>query len=546
MSKMNMQKILNGRNPQEVLLEETRKLVSKWEPTGLLKGLKNETEIRGMSVLLENQARQLIKESSRISSDGTEEWSGVALPLVRRIFGEIAAKEFVSVQPMNLPSGLVFFLDFRYGSGTQPGFKFQHSVFGGDTASDGSAGLFGRTNDVNGGLYGAGKFGYSINDLNYTPTTAVIVTSASWEDINYAAGTLSASVVSGHLRKVAVTMGTDPDAQGARAFSIKSGSELADYYPEYTQASINALTGVVTVSFIVSASLSAMQGATGTGSFTVQYHKQPVASDRGDFEDLSFSGSYAKLDIPEIDIVLKSEPIVAKTRRLKAVWTPELTQDLNSYHSIDAEAELTSMLSEYISMEIDLEILDMLIQNAATTEVWSARIGYEYNSTTGTFEQTAVNNQAYTKGLWYQTLGIKIQKVSNRIHQKTFRGGANFMVVSPDTATILESIPGYVVDTDGDKQSFAMGVTKAGSFANRYTVYKNPYLTSNVILLGFKGGSFLESGAVYSPYVPLIMTPVIYDFDNFTPRKGVMTRYAKKMIRPEFYGRVLVAHADFV
>ena len=549
MSKINMQKILSGRNPQEVLLEETRKLTSKWEPTGLLKGLKNETEVRGMAVLLENQARQLIRESSRISSDGTEEWSGVALPLVRRIFGEIAAKEFVSVQPMNLPSGLVFFLDFRYGSGTQPGFKFQHSVFGGDTASNGSAGLFGRTNAVNGGLYGAAKFGYSINDYS-TASLVGTVTSASWADTNYDT-VFSASIVDGNgnstPKKVVVTLpaALEADAQGARAFALLSGSTVMNYYPEYTQASINALTNDVTVTFIVSASNLIATGSA-TGAFGVQYHKQPIASDRGDFEDLSFSGSYANLDIPEIDIVLKSEPIVAKTRKLKAVWTPELTQDLNAYHSIDAEAELTSMLSEYISMEIDLEILDMLIQNAATTEVWSARIGYEFDANTGTFVQTAVNNQAYTKGLWYQTLGIKIQKISNKIHQKTLRGGANFMVVSPDVATILESIPGYMVDTDGDKMSFAMGVTKAGSFANRYTVYKNPYLTSNVILLGFKGGSFLESGAVYSPYVPLIMTPVIYDFDNFTPRKGVMTRYAKKMIRPEFYGRVLVAHTDFV
>lgn len=547
MSKMNMQKILSGRNPQEVLLEETRKLTSKWEPTGLLKGLKNETEIRGMAVLLENQARQLIKESSRISSDGTEEWSGVALPLVRRIFGEIAAKEFVSVQPMNLPSGLVFFLDFRYGSGTQPGFKFQHSVFGGDTASNGQAGLFGRTNDVNGGLYGAARFGYSIND--YSATGLVLTKgTVAWADVNYNPA-LSASVAAGQFSKLSLVIPAsyEADAQGARAFNLVSASAVLSNYPEYTQASVNALTNDVTVTFIATNSLVSTD-LTGSmsASLKVNYHKQPVASDRGDFEDLSFSGSYANLDIPEIDIVLKSEPIVAKTRKLKAVWTPELTQDLNAYHSIDAEAELTSMLSEYISMEIDLEILDMLIQNAATTEVWSARIGYEFDATSGTFVQTAVNNQAYTKGLWYQTLGIKIQKISNKIHQKTLRGGANFMVVSPDVATILESIPGYMVDTDGDKMSFAMGVTKAGSFANRYTVYKNPYLTSNVILLGFKGGSFLESGAVYSPYVPLIMTPVIYDFDNFTPRKGVMTRYAKKMIRPEFYGRVIVAHTDFV
>mgnify|MGYP005840977129 CR=1 FL=1 len=546
MSKMNMQKILSGRNPQEVLLEETRKLTSKWEPTGLLKGLKNETEVRGMAVLLENQARQLIKESSRISSDGTEEWSGVALPLVRRIFGEIAAKEFVSVQPMNLPSGLVFFLDFRYGSGTQPGFKFQHSVFGGDTGSTGEAGLFGRTNDINGGLYGDGKFGYSINDLTISSITG-IVTTASMEDVAWepvASAALSSGVDDALYRKVSVVLPSHADAEGAKAFRLISGSTEFVQFPEFTTAATAAQTGLVTVNFIISSSKAAIDLV--SSSLSVKYHKAPIASDRGDFEDLSFSGSYANLDIPEIDIVLKSEPIVAKTRKLKAVWTPELTQDLNAYHSIDAEAELTSMLSEYISMEIDLEILDMLIQNAATTEVWSARIGYEYNATTGKFEQTAVNNQAYTKGLWYQTLGIKIQKVSNKIHQKTLRGGANFMVVSPDTATILESIPGYVVDTDGDKQSFAMGVTKAGSFANRYSVYKNPYLTSNVILLGFKGGSFLESGAVYSPYVPLIMTPVIYDFDNFTPRKGVMTRYAKKMIRPEFYGRIIVAHSDFV
>lgn len=545
---MSIKNLLSGRNPQEVLLEETRKLTQKWEPTGLLKGLKNETEVRGMAVLLENQARQIIKEASSISSDGTEQWSGVALPLVRRIFGEIAAKEFVSVQPMNLPSGLVFYLDFRYGSGTQPGFKFQHSVFGGDTGSDGQPGLFGRTNAANGGLYGAGKFGYSINDYSYS-SPVVTITSASWADTNYDS-VLSASIAAGGNapKRVAVLLPStlNADAQGARAFALYSGSVLLSQYPEYTQASINALTNDVTVVFIISASNASLSGSTGSGSLEVKYHKQPTAEDRGDFEDLSFSGSYAKLDIPEIDIVLKSEPIVAKTRKLKAVWTPELTQDLNAYHSVDAEAELTSLLSEYISMEIDLEILDMLIQNADTTEVWSARIGYEFNESLGRFEQSAVNNQAYTKSTWYQTLAIKIQKLSNKIHQKTLRGGANFMVVSPDVATILESIPGYMVDTDGDKQSFAMGVTKSGTFANRYTVYKNPYLTSNVILLGFKGSSFLESGAVYSPYIPLIMTPVLYDYDNLTPRKGVMTRYAKKMIRSEFYGRVLVAHTEFI
>lgn len=544
MDKISLKKIMGGKNPQSVLLEETRKLVDKWSPTGLLEGLKSETEVRGMAVLLENQAKQLIDESSRISSEGTEEWSGVALPLVRRIFGEIAAKEFVAVQPMNLPSGLVFFLDFKYGSGAQSSqFKIEHSLYGGDSASDGTAGSFGRTDSATGGFYGAGKFGYTFNDYESGSLVATAV-SASWADVDFVDGALSASAAAGtELRKLTVTLGPDIDSEAVTSFDIYSAS-WGDvvYYPEHTSVVANGTNW--NVSFIASASVTTYMLASGTGSFAVRYSKQPIASDRGDFEDLSTSGSAMNLDIPEIDLVLQSEPIVAKTRKLKAVWTPELTQDLNAYHSIDAEAELTSMLSEYISMEIDLEILEMLIANALIEDYWSVRIGYEYDSVAGNFAQTSANVTAYQKSTWFQTLGVKLQKVSNRIHQRTLRGGANFLVCSPDVATILESIPGYTVDTDGNAMNFAMGVQKVGSFGQRWQVYKNPYMTTNVILMGFKGSSFLESGAVYSPYVPLIMTPVIYDVDNFTPRKGVMTRYAKKMIRPEFYGRVVVEGLD--
>ena len=141
---------------------------------------------------------------------------------------------------------------------------------------------------------------------------------------------------------------------------------------------------------------------------------------------------------------------------------------------------------------------------------------------------------------WYQTLGQKMQKVSNKIHQLTMRGGANFAVVSPTVATIIETIPGFMAATDGDKMEFAGGVTKVGSFQNRYTIYKNPYMTENVMLMGFRGSNFLETGAVYAPYIPLIMTPLVYDPNNFTPRRGVMTRYAKKIVRPEFFGKIYI------
>jgi len=277
------------------------------------------------------------------------------------------------------------------------------------------------------------------------------------------------------------------------------------------------------------------------------YHKAPTDTTRGDFEaTASGTGAESDAGIPEINIALRSVAIVAKTRKLKAVWTPELAQDLNAYHSVDAEAELTSLLSEYISMEIDLEILDMLMTGAsAKTERWSAFVGREYDS--GLFKNTATNASAYTKGEWFQTLGNKIQSVSNAIHQKTLRGGANFIVISPETATILESIPGYATTSDGAvDSSYAMGVQKVGMLNNRFNVYKNPYMMENQILCGFRGSNFLETGAVYSPYVPLIMTPLVYDPTNFTPRKGVMTRYAKKMVRSEFYGKVVVADVDKV
>jgi hypothetical protein len=326
------------------------------------------------------------------------------------------------------------------------------------------------------------------------------------------------------------------DAEGVRGFSI-SGSNIISYFPEFTSIDTSG-----NVKFIVS-------GSDEIAGIVVKYQKQPTDVTRGDFEDTSSSGSAVSLDIPEIDVQLRSETIVAKTRKLKASWTPEFAQDLNAYHSIDAEAELTSMLSEYISMEIDLEILDMLIENAVSSANWSAKVGFDddgLGNGEDRFSEISGASNAYTKNAWYQTLGIKIQKISNEIHRKTLRGGANFLVTSPSVATILESIPGYAADTDGDQSQFAMGVQKIGALNNRFTVYKNPYMTENVILMGYRGSQFLETGAVYAPYVPLIMTPLVYDPTNFTPRKGVMTRYAKKMVRPEFYGKINIAHLDLV
>ena len=554
-----VEKLMDGYNPYRQRQEETRGLISKWEPTGLLEGISEEQKVSGMAVLLENQARQLIDESSHTgTSSNSEEWSGVALPLVRKIFGELAAQEFVSVQPMNLPSGLIFYLDFKYGT-AQPGFGAGDQVFGITSGSNA---------DPSQGLYGAGRSGYSINDsvtsafaIGTAATGGANATgSATWADVDFEpdlSASAASAVVGTQLKyyDFPVAQMTNPDKEGAKAFEIIGSTAFTAYYPAYTSLrdgvngnEVEPSSGEAThVRFIVKeASVPA------GGTVTVKYHKQPTDVTRGDFEAThtqTDANPETDIDIPEIDISMRSIPIVAKTRKLKAVWTPELAQDLNAYHSVDAEAELTSLLSEYVSMEIDLEILDMLHLNAnAKTERWSARVGYEYDAATSLFTQSSGESNAYTKGDWFQTLGNKIQSVSNAIHQKTLRGGANFIVVSPEVATILESIPGYATSADGDatNKSYAMGVQKAGMINNRYTVYKNPYQFENAILVGFRGSNFLETGAVYAPYVPLIMTPLVYDPKNFTPRKGVMTRYAKKIVRPEFYGKVIVADVNYV
>jgi hypothetical protein len=573
---MNVQQLLESSNQYKNVMADAQKLSSKWAKSGLLEGINNVDDKNTLSMLLENQAKQLISEASQTGTQAGgagaysgESWSGVALPLVRRVFGEIAAKEFVSVQPMNLPSGLVFYLDFKYGTNDV------HFLNGGSLY--GANGVNNVTNIASESLYGAGQFGYSIN--NFTASvTAITGALATWADFNFDSD-FSASAAANQWKKILVPLPATADANAIRSFFI-TGSILSAsvVLGTITAASISTTTQAFTAlnnstaSFLITSSLFYTSGSITVGSgsnatqslsliFTVDPTSQGSsgAQYRGDFEDASSGGgsgvvggnggypsfqSNTTIGIPEINVQLKSEAIVAKTRKLKAQWTPEFAQDLNAYHSVDAEAELTGILSQYISMEIDLEILDMLIQNAYTVDAWSA-----VNNTTVSVSNnvlsanpTALTSGYYnTQGGWFQTLGTKLQKVSNIIHQLTLRGGANFLVTSPTVATILESIPGFASDGDGEKMEYNFGIQKVGSLNSRYKVYKNPYMTENVILMGYKGAQFLECGAVFAPYVPLIMTPLLYDPSTFTPRKGLMTRYAKKMIRPDYYGKIYVS-----
>jgi len=548
--------LLESANPYSDQMGVSQKLAKKWAKSGLLEGLRD-YDRTNMAVILENQAKQLVLESSTTGGGVTngatftpgngEQWAGVALPLVRKIFGQIASKEFVSVQPMNLPAGLVFYLDFQYGNNIPKPFVKGQSVYGtlNQTATSGFGNL------AEGGLYGQGRYGYSINQFSAS-AGEVVTTAATFANVNFNQD-YSQSVADSKMIQIAVPTASlsTPDLNGIRAFELSASSAILS--PSTLINDFTTLSGG-NILFYVSGSNAAAIDAV-TGSIIVFYNKQTNFQTRGDFEDAPgdtpapFSNpnaaSSTTIVIPEINVQMKSETISAKTRKLKAQWTPEFAQDLNAYHSLDAEAELTGMLSEYISLEIDLEILDMLIENAQTVANWSAQICNQINAA-GTAYTSNTAGAYYNQMSWFQTLGIKLQAVSNKIHQLTLRGGANFLVCSPTVATILESIPGFAADTDGaaDTMKYAFGVQKIGQLNSRYKVYKNPYMTENTILMGFRGNQFLECGAVYAPYVPLIMTPLVYDPDTFTPRKGIMTRYAKKMIRPEYYGKVYVANLN--
>ena len=551
----NLNSLLESSNQWKSVQSDAARLAAKWDKTGLLEGLGSETEKNNMSLILENQAKQLVVEASQTgggtSSVGTfnagtgEQWAGIALPLVRKVFGQIAAKEFVSVQPMSLPSGLVFFLDFQYGGAGANNANDTKFAEGGSVFGSGS--MYGQTDTTDApkhGLYGAGKWTYSTNVTSSVVAAANITSaSATWASVGYDSA-LSKSISNNEITKLTITkanINAAADEEGARGFFVsETGNGTTVTAANGLTSAYNTFDGT-NFNIFVSHSVNANSAKLGTA--TVVYTQQPTDKNRGDFEDgnTALQDQNTIIDIPEINIKMKSEAIVAKTKKLKAVWTPEFAQDLNAYHSLDAEAELTSIMSEYIALEIDMEILGMLIENALTTEYWSAVNNRAYD---GTQEAPSNSDLGFfnTQGQWFQTLGTKINKVSNKIHQLTLRGGANFLVCSPTIGTILESIPGFAAadGADANTMNYAFGIQKVGNLNSKYEVYKNPYMTENTILLGFRGSQFLETGATFSPYIPLIMTPLVYDPTTFTPRKGLLTRYAKKMLRPEYYAKIYV------
>jgi hypothetical protein len=570
-----IQKLTEGMVNRD-LRKEGHALVQKWEKTGLLEGLSDERTRHGMARLLENQAKELLRESSSMAAGDVEGFAAVAFPIVRRVFAGLIANDLVSVQPMSLPSGLIFFLDFNVsstaGSAPRLGYGTNDSVYGGGVLGQqitGGVSLTGANAEK--GFYNLNN-GYSSPTGSITATPTIVASGTfgagsttgtnanldSWVryDADFTSGTTSVVVASVALSSltqfnvrdlVTVTVGTNgtitSGSQARRLTRLGDGTSVggtttsaANVYMVFysdTNTPNNVSSSANTSQTITFAEADDFAGTPAAG--TTNALGAVVGRDTWGLE-----GNTA---IPEIDIKVDSVSVTAVTKKMKAKWSPELGQDLNAYHNLDAEVELTSILSEQIGLEIDREILEDLVKGAtAGTFYWSRSPGLFVNKLTGQEVGASAKAPDFTGNvsMWYETLIETINDVSAQIHRKTLRGGANFIVCNPEVASILEMTAGFKARIAVDDDKGEVGVVNVGSISKKWDVYVDPYFLRNVILVGRKGSSFLESGFVYAPYVPLQVTPTIFGIEDFVPRKGVMTRYAKKMIRPDFYGLVII------
>ena len=542
---------------------EGQRLLRKWEATGLLEGLDSERKRANMAILLENQAKQVLKEASTMAGGDVEGFAQVAFPIVRRVFGNTIAEELVSVQPMSLPSGLIFFLDFTYTNSRLGGQIAGESVYGqGRVASQITAGVLLDALNNEKAQYNLNN-GYSLPTASFTVATTMI-----------ASGTVGSATNSGSNADIDKLVNYDPDLSGSvvavatvplasfknagnelnekdfiaiTAANLSSSNSAYKQVRRLTRLSGSSLDTLLVVVEVLSGSHT--EGDANTALDAVSSFNAPLADN---FDTGGALGSVVGADvwgleneegIPELDIKVDSVAITAITRKLKAKWTPELGQDLNAYHNMDAEVELTSILAEHVEIEINAEILEDLVKGATCAlRYWSRNPGKFVDRETGNDISNTTAPPDFTGNVseWYQTFIETINDVSAVMQRKSKRDGANFIVLGPELANVLEFTQGFASNVAVGKEKGSAGALSAGSINSKFDVYVDPNFFRNLVLVGRKGSSFLESGYVYAPYVPMQMTPTIFGPEDFVPRKGLMTRYGKKMVRPDMYGIVYV------
>ena len=579
-------------------------LLNKWEKTGLLEGITSDRKRQSMARLLENQAKELLREASTMAGGDVEGFAAVAFPIVRRVFAGLIANDLVSVQPMSLPSGLIFFLDFVFspdaGGGTETGGRmgnlYNKSIYGTDkvgsqitggvnligetraadqsgprtvsargyayaspSGSDSSAGIIKNSFALTASMSEANKKAVlfdpnilSLSTNDGTATHAVVILSITASGLAQLDRENLAALTCSNASASAAVAGTGPIVAAGDTALIRRLTRIdADNSAnDLIQLTFVGRTGSATDEVRIASNGGPANNTTLAAALACTYPETDdfTTSDAiGSVVGTTVWGLENEAGIPEIDIKVDSVAVTAQTKKLKAKWTPELGQDLNAYHNLDAEVELTSILSEQVALEIDREILGDLVNGAtAGTYYWARSPGMFLNRTTGAEvgASSAAPDFTGTVSEWYETLCETINDVSAAIHRKTLRGGANFVVCGPEVANILEFTAGFRAQVTADDETGSIGAVKVGSLSKKWDVIVDPYFLRNVVLVGRRGSSFLESGYVYAPYVPLQTTPTIFGPEDFVPRKGVMTRYAKKMVRPDMYGLVVVRGID--
>jgi len=465
-------------------LNEARELESRWAQTGLLENISDKYTRSCTAVLLENQ--RLINESSTDSGD-VAQFKRISIPLVRRIYPQLIANKVVSVQPLLGPTGLVYYLRFRYGSNKGSVRGANKSGFPSDDANSLQQLASG---DANLSVYYSHQF--VENEASSTDAGGTS-TSVTLEHTPILGGTVTGTVYDGTVAVQTFVV----SESGAFTFH-----DIGTPSAKVTGATLNLTTGEMALTW------NSDPGA-----------NHVVASYEYNME--------CNQDLPEINLVVESEEIAAKTRKLKAVWSYEAQQDLRSQHNLDAEAELTAVLAQEINLEIDREVLSDLRNNAGTVASW------DFN--------TALGDTIKEK---YESLYVKVVEVSNVVHRKTLRGGCNWLVTSPEVASIFETATAGFAPAPSEGFTSSLGIQYVGTVNNRWRLYKDPLFPTGQILMGYKGDSYMDSGYFYCPYVPLTQTPVVLDPESFCPRKGILTRYGKKLLREgaKFYARLSVAN----
>ncbi len=543
-----------------VIKEDT---IKKWDELGFLEGLDGHQK-DNIAQLYENQASYLINEAA--VSDASGSFETVVFPIIRRVFSKLLANDIVSVQAMNLPIGKLFYFipkiqEANNGRHYAPyGWPGTGSTT--DGYSDSNRNLYDRfyeaDDTASSGLYDYSKGRYSAETLS--ADAVVTFSNGVAADVtfpNALTGSTQSSVVlmfSGFTKDgQGKLIGPNGNAMDTEEFLASAEVKLSGTSKNFTVVTQKYGKGIVEY------------GSKATKSTYPSGRYDDICDEEGkiyvnvDLQSYSSTAGYSNAtinagaaitdftltfrtydslefeeEIGEVSFDLASVTVSVTERKLRASWSPELAQDVSAFHNIDAEAELTALLSEQIAAEVDREILRDLRKGAAWSLKWDYN-EWKYGGASG------ATLQGYTQKDWNQTLITKINQISAQIHKTTLRGGANWIVVSSEVSAVFDDLEYFHVSNAGPEQdSYNMGIEKIGTLAGRYQVFRDPYFPAGKILIGHKGKSLLDAGYIYAPYVPLQLTPTMYNPFNFTPIKGIMTRYAKKMVNNRYFGVINV------